>query len=97
MRLSVDNIVEGALKVLKREPKRKIAIYRNEIGTIAVEQAFQELEISYRVIDDRQEFDKLPSARFYTIDLSALQLEESQPDLDKLRDYWKKAPVPKSL
>tara|TARA_Y100000310_G_C20659792_1_gene804082 strand:- start:643 stop:987 length:345 start_codon:yes stop_codon:yes gene_type:complete len=95
MALTVDNVVEGALvahKVDKArgEEPREIVVYRNGVGTDAVESVFEELGIPYTVVGNLDEFMRHSGSSCYKIDLSGLPPEDRQPDLERLREYWQK-------
>ncbi len=96
MELSVDDIVSGALRVLKKQPETQIVILRNGPATELVGQCFQYLGIDYFIKEsDTEQLENTKPK--YTIDLPAIQIKAKVPDYESLKEYWKPALVPKIL
>jgi len=99
--VSVEDATEGLLRVLKRYPEKIVIMSPPESpATKVMEGILSELGIGYRVLSDYGIFKDIKNQgdkSFYSLDLTSVHLNGTQPDLEKLRDYWRNGPEPRTL
>ncbi|MBU0459491.1 MAG: hypothetical protein KKH52_01595 [Nanoarchaeota archaeon] len=94
MSLTVDEVVKGALKVLKKYPS-DVLVHRNGLATEMVVGCFQNLGIECTVVDEK-EFKT--ATGYYTIDLPNMEVStQEQPNYKEQEKFWKYAPTPTQL